>query len=123
MRLLITLSLVAFALGAIIVAVADDRAQAAESLREPRSRTTTAELRQIVDHYRRLTWTYQRAAGQTPTPSSLSYRTAVARRYLQWTIDLWHARAEHARTDALAAVGKRAQVEFPEAPSTRAAIV
>src|SRR5215213_842210 len=94
MRFLIMLSLFTFALGATI-AVADEGARAADSLREPRSRTTTAELRQIVDHYRQLTW----------------------------TIDLWHARAEHARAEALAAVRKRVQVEFPDEPRPRAAIV
>jgi hypothetical protein len=122
MRFLIMLSLFAFAVGATI-GVSDDGARAADSVREPQARTTNAELRQIVDHYRRLTWTYERAAGATPTRSTLSYRTAVARRYLQWAIDLWHARAEHARTEALAAVRKRVQVELPDAPPARSAIV
>jgi hypothetical protein len=122
MRFLITFSLLAFALGATLV-VAHDGARAADTLREPKARTTKSELRQIVDHYRQLTWTYQRAAGRTTTPSALSYRGNVGRAYLQWTIDLWHARADHARTDALAAVRKRVQVDFPEEPRPRAEIV
>jgi GH24 family phage-related lysozyme (muramidase) len=98
-------------------------ARAEDSAQEPRSRTTNAELRQIADHYRQLTWTYERAAGAHTTQSSLSYRAATGRSYLQWTIDLWQARAEHARARALAAVRKRVQVALPQEPPRRAPIV
>src|SRR5207245_2615362 len=50
-------------------------------------------MRSIVDHYRTLTWTYQRAAHRRKTPTSFTDRRSDDRSYLQWSIDVWTRRA------------------------------
>jgi Transglycosylase-like domain len=98
------------------------RAGAATHPAEP-SPTTARELAAIADHYRGVTWTYQRAARVKLTPSSLSYRRSRDGAYLQWTIELWQARARRARARALAAVRRRTRVELPAVPAERGPIV
>jgi hypothetical protein len=80
-------------------------------------------LAAIADHYRTVTWTYERAARAKRTPSSLSYRRSRDRAYLQWTIELWQRRARRAGSRALLSVGRRAHVALPKAPPRRAPIV
>jgi hypothetical protein len=118
MRALICLSVLA----AGAAAHGAGRAAASETRHTPEP-PTPRELRQIADHYRTLTGTYQRVARVAPTPSAATYTRSVSRPYLQWTIDLWHARAEEARADALHEVERRAGVKLPEAPSLTAPIV
>ncbi len=73
-----------------------------------------AVLRSLVDHYRSVTWTYERAAHVKRTPSSLIDRRSSDRGYLQWSIDTWTRRAYRAERQAIAAL--RAAVRRHPAP-------
>jgi hypothetical protein len=73
-------------------------------------------MRSIVEHYRTLTWTYERAANRRKTPSSFSDRRSTDRAYLQWSIDAWTRRADLARREALAKIQSRLAVRLPRAP-------
>jgi hypothetical protein len=75
-------------------------------------------LRAVVDHYRRITWTFERAAKAPRTPTSYSYRRSTDAAYLQWTIDTWIRRADTARDRALARVHRSLSVPLPKAPTT-----
>ena len=77
-------------------------------------------LRAIADHYRTITWTYERAAHAAKTPSSLSYRRSADRAYLQWTIDTWTRRAYAARRRALVRIEHRLAIDLPAGPSLHA---
>jgi hypothetical protein len=121
-RFLSLLSLLALALTMSMVKLSGARAGGASHPDDPRA-TASRELAAIADHYRRLTWTYERAVHARRTASSLSYRRSLDRAYLQWTIDLWQRRAQRARSRALQAVGRRAHLALPEAPPARAPIV
>ena len=122
MRLLILLAVLVA--GAVAAAVSGpDAARGEPRAVAPEPRTTSAELRQIADHYRTLTLTFERAAQRPVTRSAASYRLSSSRRYLQWTIDLWQSRAARAGGEALATVQRRTRVTLPEAPPTRAPIV
>lgn len=81
---------------------------------------TVRALRAIADHYRTITWTYERAARAGKTPSSLSYRKSADRAYLQWTIDTWTRRAYAARRRALASIEHKLAVDLPAGPSLHA---
>jgi Transglycosylase-like domain len=74
-------------------------------------------LRALADHYRGLTWSFQRAARVEPTHTSYSYRRSTDARYLQWTIDTWMRRADAARAQALARVHRKLAVRLPHAPA------
>ncbi|MFL5963532.1 MAG: hypothetical protein ACJ757_11650 [Gaiellaceae bacterium] len=74
-------------------------------------------MRSIVDHYRTLTWTYERAAHLKRTPASFSDRRSVDRRYLQWSIDTWTRRAYLARREALAKIQRRLSLHLPKPPT------
>jgi hypothetical protein len=73
-------------------------------------------MRSIVDHYRTLTWTYERAAEQRKTSTSFSDRRSTDRAYLQWSIDAWTRRADLARRAALAKIQRRLSVHLPKSP-------
>jgi hypothetical protein len=73
-------------------------------------------LREVAEHYRALTWTFERAAQVHRTPTSFSYRHSANRAYLQWTIDTWSRRASTARDIALLRVHRRLAVAIPKAP-------
>lgn len=77
-------------------------------------------LRSLVDHYRSLTWTYERAAQTKKTPSSFLDRRSSDRPYLQWAIDMWTRRADLARRQALAKIQHRLSVRLPKAPTPHA---
>ena len=77
-------------------------------------------MRSIVEHYRTLTWTYERAAARKKTPSSFSDRRSSDRAYLQWSVDAWTRRADLARRDALEKIQRRLAVRLPKAPSVYA---
>ena len=80
MRFPIPLSIAALA-GLITFALAG-AAFARETVRPARPVAIPA-LRQVAEHYRTLTWTFERAASVRRTPTSFSYRHSVDRDYLQ----------------------------------------
>jgi hypothetical protein len=73
-------------------------------------------MRSIVNHYRTLTWTYQRAADKRKTSTSFGDRRSTDRAYLQWSIDTWTRRADLARRDALAKIQRRVSIRLPNSP-------
>ena len=77
-------------------------------------------MRLLVDHYRGLTWTYQRAAHERRTPSSLLDRRTNDVKYLQRSIDTWTSRAFLAQRRALAVIHRRLLVPLPKAPALHA---
>jgi hypothetical protein len=79
-------------------------------------------LRQVVEHYRTLTWTFERAARVHRTPTTFSYRHSADRAYLQWTITTWSRRASTARDVALRRVRRRLAVAIPAPPRPHSAL-
>ncbi|MGN6798708.1 MAG: hypothetical protein ACTHKS_11215, partial [Gaiellaceae bacterium] len=118
-RFPIPLSLAALA-GLITFALAG-AAFARETVRPARPVAIPA-LRQVVEHYRTLTWTFERAARIRRTPTSFSYRHSVDREYLQWTIDTWTRRASTARDVALHRVHARLAIAIPKPPRAHSAL-
>jgi hypothetical protein len=118
-RFPIPLSIAALA-GLITFALAG-AAFARETVRPARPVAIPA-LRQVAEHYRTLTWTFERAARVRRTPTSFSYRHSVDREYLQWTIDTWTRRAYSARNIALRRVHSRLAVAIPKAPLPHSAL-
>lgn len=114
MRLSLSLSLAGLA--ALITFVLAGSAFAQQSVRPLQSGDAKV-LRRVVDHYRTITWTFQRAAHVHTTPTSYSYRRATDRGYLQWTIDAWTKRAYVARSEALARIHRRLSVDLPKPPT------
>ena len=119
MRFPIPLSIAALA-GLITFALAG-AAFARETVRPARPVPIPA-LRQVVEHYRTLTWTFERAARVRRTPTSFSYRHSADRRYLQWTIETWARRAYTARDVALRRVHRRLAVAIPTPPLPHSAL-
>ncbi len=95
-------------------------ARAAQSLHPGQAAASVPALRGLADHYRLVTWDYQRAAKVKRTASSLSYRRSTDRAYLLWTIDTWTRRAYIARRQALTALHRKLAVPLPAAPALRA---
>jgi hypothetical protein len=112
-RFPIPLSIAALA-GLITFALAG-AAFARETVRPSRPVAIPA-LREVAEHYRSLTWTFQRAAHVRRTPTSFTYRRSANRAYLRWTIDTWTRRASTARDVALRRVHRRLAVAIPRAP-------
>jgi hypothetical protein len=83
---------------------------------------SVAELRAVADHYRSLTWTYERAALARRTPTSFSYRHSASRTYLTWTIGVWTRRAYHAHVRALTGIRHRLRVRLPQAAPPHASL-
>jgi hypothetical protein len=54
-----------------------------------------------TDHFRAVTWRWQRVMSRPATPSSLTYRKDPSRRYKRWVRDLWRVRAVRTRRLAL----------------------
>lgn len=119
MRFPIPLSIAALA-GTITFALAG-AAFARETVRPARP-VAIPVLRQVVEHYRTLTWTFERAARVHRTPTTFSYRHSVDREYLQWTIDTWTRRASTARDVALRRVHSRLAVAIPTPPLPHSAL-
>jgi Transglycosylase-like domain len=86
----------------------------------PDQPTPVATLRALVDHYRSLTWSYERVAHLKRTPTSYSDRRSKDRAYLQWQIDTWTSRAYRAEHSAVSALRARLRVALPKAPSLHA---
>lgn len=78
---------------------------------------TVSNLRSLVDQYRLLTWSYERAARVARTPTGYSERRSSDPAYLEWVADRWDRRAGLARQRALAQVGARVHETFPRAPA------
>ena len=78
------------------------------------------DLRALVDHYRTVTWTYQRAAHRRRTRTAYGERRSRDRGYLQWSIGTWTRRADLAQRAALARIERRLAVHLPKAPRLRA---
>lgn len=110
-----TLPLGVAALGVMLTFALVGTAFARESVR-PDQPMSIGAMRTIVDHYRTLTWTYERAADRKRTPTSFSYRRSTGRSYLQWSIDTWTRRSDVARSEALAKIQRRISVRLPKAP-------
>src|SRR5205085_4580540 len=72
-------------------------------------------MRTFVDHYRTVTWTYQRAAHVHRTPTSFRERRTADTAYLRWSVERWTRRAYVARRVALARISRRLAVRFPHA--------
>jgi hypothetical protein len=85
--------------------------------RSPDRPVPVGSLRAIVDHYRTVTWTYERAAGEHRTPTAYSDRRSTDRGYLQWSIDTWTKRSYRARARALNRIHRRLRVTLPAAPT------
>ena len=109
------------ALAGLITFVLAGAAFARETVRPARPVAIPA-LRQVVEHYRTLTWTFERAARVRRTPTSFSYRHSVDRDYLQWTIDTWTRRATTARDVALHRVHARLAIAIPKPPLAHSAL-
>lgn len=119
MRFPIPLSIAALA-GLITFALAG-AAFARETVRPARPVAIPA-LRQVVEHYRTLTWTFERAARVQRTPTTFTYRHTADRAYLQWTIKTWTRRASTARDVALRRVHTRLAVAIPNPPLPHSAL-
>lgn len=117
MRFSLPLSLAGLA---AILTFAVTGAAFARQARQPDRPTPVKSMRSLVDHYRMLTWSYQRAAHVKQTDTSYSYRRSTDRAYLQWSIDTWTSRAYRARQQALSALHRRLAVTLPAPPPLHA---
>jgi hypothetical protein len=93
-------------------------ARAAQSVRP--AEVSVPKLRSLADHYRVVTWDFQRAAKVQRTPTSYSYRRSSDHGYLRWTVDAWTRHAYSARQQALLRLHRRLAVALPPAPALRA---
>jgi hypothetical protein len=114
-----TLPLGLAALAVVVTFALVGPAFARDSVRPDQPMSINA-MRSIVNHYRTLTWTYQRAADKRKTPTSFSDRRSTDRAYLQWSIDTWTRRADLARRDALAKIQRRLSIRLPKSPPLHA---
>lgn len=118
MRLPHPLSLAGLAL-IIVTCVLAGSAFARQGM-HPDSPAPVASMRALVDHYRSLTWTYERAAREPRTPSSFLDRRSTDRDYLQWAIDTWTLRSYQAQRRALGKLSRRLRVDLPATPRLHA---
>jgi hypothetical protein len=102
-------------LTAAVTFVVAGSAFARQAVRPERPSSVRA-LRTTIDHYRRLTWTFDRAVHVRRAPTAYSDRRSTDATYLQWTIGVWRRRADAARDRALARVHRRLAVAIPQAP-------
>jgi hypothetical protein len=110
-----TLPLGLAVLAAILAFALVGSASAHEGVR-PDEPVSIHAMRSIVNHYRTLTWTYERAADRKKTPTSFIDRRTSDRGYLQWSIDSWTRRADLERRAALAKIQHRLAVHLPPSP-------
>lgn len=87
------------ALGGALAAVAVSGAGAAE--RTSASATVGNQLIAQIDHYRSLTWRWQRLMGRPVTHSAETARQSPDLAYRQWVLNLWQRRATRLRHEAL----------------------
>jgi hypothetical protein len=105
-------------LAALLMFVLAGSANARPSVRPVQPASLHA-LRALADHYRSLTWTFQRAAHVPRTATSFSYRRSTNGRYLRWTVDTWTRRAYAARKKAFVRIERRLSVHIPAEPGLR----
>jgi hypothetical protein len=105
-------------LAAVIAFVAAGTAFARVGVR-PDQPVSVRALRSVAEHYRQVTWMYERAARLRRTPTSFSYRRSTDPSYLQWTIDRWTRLAYVARGEALSRIHHSLSVSLPRAPGLR----
>jgi hypothetical protein len=86
----------------------------------PGRATTVRSMRAFVDHYRSLTWAYERAAHLERTRTSYVDRRSADRAYLQWSVETWTRRAYVAQRAAVAKISRRLSVPLPRAPRLHA---
>lgn len=122
MRLSLPFTLVPVAAALAGVATIVTTARAAQSTRPAALTAHVRELRAVADHYRAVTWTYDRAARLHLVPASLAYRRSRDGAYLQWTVDRWQRHARSARRQALAALRSRLGVSLPAGPGLHASL-
>jgi hypothetical protein len=114
-----TLPLGLAALAALLSFALVGSASAREGVRPDQPMPISA-MRSLVDHYRTVTWTFERAARRKRTTTSYSDRRSTDREYLQWSIDTWTSRADLARREAVAKIQRRLAVHLPKAPPLHA---
>jgi len=102
---------------ALVALGAGLRATGAKAVRP--GEAPVGQLRALTDHYRRLTWEYQRAARVRRTPTSFSYRRSTDAGYLRWTVSAWTKRAYVAQRLALTAIHRRLALPLPHQPGLR----
>jgi hypothetical protein len=112
----ISLTIIVAVLGALAVGVA----RSAQAMRPAGAQLRT--MRAVVDHYRVVTWTYERAVRRHVTPTSFSYRRTRDTGYLQWTLSRWQHHAYDAQAAALDALRRRLDLRLPHAPGLHASL-
>jgi hypothetical protein len=117
----LSLRLSATLLAALLSILAVGVARAAQAL-HPNDPAKLRTMRTFVDHYRHLTWTYERAAHGTVTPTSYSYRRTADGAYLQWTLAAWQRHAYRAHLLALADLRRRLSLRLPAGPALHASL-
>jgi hypothetical protein len=110
------------ALATAVAVLAAGGAEAAHTVRPAPDGPPIRALRGLTDHYRGLTWSYERSLHARRTPTSFTYRRSTDRHYLRWTIDTWTRRAYTARRRALASIHRRLAVSIPRPPRLRASL-
>lgn len=120
MRFTLPLSLAGLA---IVLSVTLAGAASAREGVHPDVPPAVVRLRTLVDHYRSLTWTYERAAHVKTTPSPPAEHRSVDPRYLRSAAARWTRRASIAQREALSVLHERLQVTLPAAPKLHARLV
>ena len=120
MRFTLPLSLIGLAL--IMTFVLAGSAHARLGMRSDRPAQIRS-MHALVEHYRAVTWTYERAANLKRTPSSAVDRRSKDPRLLQRAIDAWTQRAYLAQRRAVAVLHRRLLVPLPHAPALHARLV
>jgi len=95
-------------------------ASARETTRAPDGGPVVKTMRASVDHYRSLTWAYQRAAHTRRTPTAYAERRTTDRAFLRWTVERWTHRSDAARRAALRRIERRLSVDLPRGPAVHA---
>ena len=110
------------AVSAALIAFALAGAAFARQSVQPDRFTSAKALRAAVDHYRALTFTYERAAHLPRTKGSTLYRRSSDRAYLDWTIAIWRKRAYGARKTVLTQLHRSREVALPAPPGLHASL-
>jgi hypothetical protein len=97
-------------------------AHAAQAFRPADMPELVRSMRASADHYRRVAWTYQRAARLHTTPTRYTYRRSSDAEYLQWTVNMWQRHEYTARQAALRALKRRLDVSLPAGPGPHASL-
>lgn len=114
------LVVVALALAGLAAALAVGVAHAGRSAHARPHQPSVGALRALADHFRRVTWEYERAARTPKTPTSFSYRRSADPGYLEWTVARWSRRAARAQARALSSIRRRMAVRLPRPPAAAA---